>query len=221
MPSMGKITDVEKFLTKAKERFVLAQRAEDAWRPDCLDDWKFSSGEQWPQDIRTARVQDGRPCLTMNRFPTIVSQITNDERQQRPAVNVNPVGDGADRETADVFQGIVRHIEVRSDAEISRDQAFEQMVTGGFGHYRLLTEYVDDTFMQEILIASIQNPFLVYTDPLAQSPDGLTRNTASLLLILRPSSSRTSIQRRIFPRFRVGSRLATARRDGIRMVACA
>lgn len=167
---MGKITDVDKFLTKAKERFVLCQRAEDAWRPDCLDDWKFSSGEQWPQDIRTARVQDGRPCLTMNRFPTIVSQITNDERQQRPAVNVNPVGDGADRETADVFQGIVRHIEVRSDAEISRDQAFEQMVTGGFGHYRLLTEYVDDTFMQEILIASIQNPFLVYTDPLAHEP---------------------------------------------------
>lgn len=164
------ITSETDFLKKARERFELANRAEAAWRPDCLDDWMFSSGEQWPADIRTARVQDGRPCLTMNRFPTIIAQITNDERQQRPSVNVNPVGDGADKETADVFQGIVRHIEVRSDAEIARDTAFEQMVTGGFGHYRILTEYADDTFDQEIRISTIQNPFVVYTDPSACEP---------------------------------------------------
>src|SRR5690242_14304095 len=110
-----------KFLSKAKERFELANRAENSWRADSLDDWKFSVGEQWPADIRTARVQDGRPCLTMNRLPTIIAQVTNDERQQRPGVNVNPVGNGADRETAEIFQGIIRHIEVRSDAEIARD----------------------------------------------------------------------------------------------------
>ncbi len=155
------------FIEKAHDRFRFCAESEEFTRSKSLDDWKFRVGDQWPDDIRDNRQQDGRPCLTMNRIPQFTSQITNQQRQQRPAIKVNPVGDGADKETAEIEQGIVRHIEVRSDAEIPRDTAFEQMVIGGRGHYRILTEYEGDGFEQEIRIAKIDDPFTVFTDPAA------------------------------------------------------
>lgn len=154
-------------MEQAHERFRFCAESEEYTRSKSLEDWKFRVGDQWPDDIRDTRQQDGRPCLTMNRIPQFTSQVINEQRQQRPAIKVNPVGDGADKETAEIEQGIVRHIEVRSDAEIPRDTAFEQMVIGGRGHYRILTEYEGDGFEQEIRIAKIDDPFTVFTDPAA------------------------------------------------------
>lgn len=154
-------------MEQAHEHFRFCAESEEYTRSKSLEDWKFRVGDQWPDDIRDTRQQDGRPCLTMNRIPQFTSQVINEQRQQRPAIKVNPVGDGADKETAEIEQGIVRHIEVRSDAEIPRDTAFEQMVIGGRGHYRILTEYEGDGFEQEIRIAKIDDPFTVFTDPAA------------------------------------------------------
>lgn len=157
----------DKFLKTAHDRFQLCAEAEETQRQKSLEDWRFRIGEQWPDDIKAKRYQDGRPCLTMNRIPQFLSQITNEQRQQRPSPRVNPVGNGADKETAEILEGIIRHIEVRSDAEVPRDTAFEQMVTGGIGHYRIMTEYDGDGFEQEICICKIPDPFKVFTDPAA------------------------------------------------------
>jgi hypothetical protein len=161
-----------KFLNLARDRFHLAAEAESIARKDGLDDLEFRVGNQWPYDIQNARTIDGRPCLTMNRLPAIIRQVTNEQRQSRPSIQVNPVGDGADKDTAEIIQGIIRHIEVISDAEIAYDTAFEHMVTIGFGFFRVLTEYISDASDdQEILIKRIKNPFSVYFDPAATEPD--------------------------------------------------
>src|SRR6267142_5598380 len=116
---------VRKFLALAGERFKEAKDAESVYRKDCLDDLKFSIGgkNQWPATIRAQREDDGRPCLTMNRSGQFVNQVTNSQREQRPSVNVNPAGDGATVETAEILQGIIRHIELRSEAEVAYDTA--------------------------------------------------------------------------------------------------
>ncbi len=121
----------EKFMRLALERFQLAAEAEQRTRTDALDDLEFRSGKQWPDDITTQRGLDGRPCLTINRLPPIIRQVTNEQRQQRPSIQINPVGSGADQDTAEIIQGIIRHIEVNSDAEIAYDTAFESAVTIG------------------------------------------------------------------------------------------
>ncbi len=87
---------VRKFLQLAVERFKLAAEATAASRAEALDDLEFRIGKQWPADIEKQRTIDGRPCLTMNRLPQFIRQVTNEQRQQRPAIQVNPVGDGAD-----------------------------------------------------------------------------------------------------------------------------
>jgi hypothetical protein len=159
------------FLRTAKERFQLAAEAEAKVRDAALDDLKFLAGDQWPDNIQTSRTIDGRPCLTINRLPSIKRQITNEQRQQRPSIQVNPVGSDSDVDVAEVEQGIIRHIEVISDAEIAYDTGFEMMVTGGFGFWEIITDYLDDkSFDQEIYIKRIKNPFTIYFDPACIEP---------------------------------------------------
>lgn len=162
----------EAFIRLAKERFKLCAEAEQYNRKEALDDLEFRAGKQWPDDIQNERNMDKRPCLTMNHIPQYIRQITNEQRQQRPAIQVNPVGDGADVDTAEIIQGIIRHIEVNSDADIAYDTAFEHMVTSGFGYWRIVTDYADyKSFDQELCIKRIKNPFTVYFDPAAVEPD--------------------------------------------------
>jgi hypothetical protein len=162
---------VKKFLRLAQTRFKLAAEAEAHGRAEALDDLSFRVGEQWPKDLELERQLDGRPCLTMNRLPAVIRQVTNEQRQQRPTVQVNPVGDGADVDTAEIFQGVIRHIEVISDAEIAIDSAFDHMVTCGFGDWRVITEVIDEEAnQQELKVKKIKNSFAVYWDPAAVEP---------------------------------------------------
>jgi hypothetical protein len=153
-------------------------------REDELDDLRFMAGSpdnqwQWPQDVLATRgsVQgqtvNARPCLTINKLPQHVRQVTNDQRQNRPAGKVIPVDDKADIEVAEVFDGIVRHIEYISDADVAYDTACDNQVTYGEGYFRILTEYCDEnTFDQDLRIGRIRNSFSVYMDPTIQDPCG-------------------------------------------------
>jgi hypothetical protein len=162
----------KEFLALALDRFKLAIEAEATLRRDALDDLQFSIGEQWPSDIKADRQLNGRPCLTVNVLPQFIKQVTNEQRQQRPAGTINPVGDGADIDTAEILQGVVRHIEVGSDAEVADDYAFEYMVRVGFGYERLDTRLIQGSKSdQEICVRLIRNPFCVYVDPNAQELD--------------------------------------------------
>lgn len=168
--------DVAAFIGKAMSRFKIAAEASAKSREESLDDLKFITGEQWPNNIKNDRGLDGRPALTINRCPTIIRQVTNQEREKRPATQVNPVGGGADQDTAEVLQGIIRHIEVQSEGEIAYDDAFESMVGIGFGYWRIYPEFINDpdghpSFDQELKIARVKNPFCVYFDPACVQPD--------------------------------------------------
>jgi hypothetical protein len=116
---------------------------------------------------------NARPCLTINKLPQHVRQVTNEQRQNRPSPNVIPVDDDADVEVAEIFDGMIRHIEYMSDADVAYDTACDNQVTYGEGYIRILTEYCDETsFDQDIKIGRIRNSFSVYMDPTIQDPCG-------------------------------------------------
>jgi len=116
---------------------------------------------------------NARPCLTINKLPQHVRQVTNDMRQNRPGAKVIPVDDKADVKVAEIFNGMIRHIEYISDADVAYDTACENQVAYGEGYIRLLTEYCDDdTFDQDIKIGRVRNSFSVYMDPTIQDPTG-------------------------------------------------
>lgn len=150
----------------ALERFKLAADADEAWRQDCLDDLTFSTGDQWPLTIQTIREKDGRPCLIMDQIQQSIRLVCNQYRQQPPSITVNPVGNGADVDTAEILQGMIRHIEVNCDAQVSYEEVHEGIVRCGFGNLRVRNDYSnDDSEDQEIILESTRNQFSVYWQP--------------------------------------------------------
>jgi hypothetical protein len=167
----------EDILAEAKERFRLAEEAERDIRLEALDDIRFSLGEQWEPQIKQQRELDRRPCLTINRLPQAIHQITNDQRQNRPSIKVSPVDDGADKDTAEIYQGLIRNIEYQSNADTAYDTAFDFSVRGGFGFFRVVSEYCDPmSFDQDLRIIRVKNPFTCFLDPYSREPDGSDAN---------------------------------------------
>jgi len=171
-------------LTVARSRLDMAVASLAESREDEMDDLRFYAGSpdnhwQWPADVLATRgaVQgqtiNARPTLTINKLPQHVRQVTNDMRQNRPGAKVIPVDDNADVQVAEVFNGMIRHIEYISDADVAYDTACENQVAYGEGYIRILTEYCDpNTFDQDIKIGRVRNSFSVYMDPLIQDPTG-------------------------------------------------
>jgi hypothetical protein len=171
-------------LATARSRLDQAVDALSESREDEIDDLRFYAGSpdnqwQWPADVLATRgaVQgqtiNARPTLTINKLPQHVHQVTNDMRQNRPGAKVIPVDDNADVQVAEVLNGMIRHIEYISDADVAYDTACENQVAYGEGYIRILTEYCDpNSFDQDIKIGRIRNSFSVYMDPLIQDPTG-------------------------------------------------
>lgn len=160
-------------LREAQERLQTVLNAEGENRQAAEADLKFAAGDQWPVDVRNERELEARPCLTINKLPAFINQITNNQRQSRPQIKVHPVDGGADVEKAKVITGLIRHIENNSSAESAYDTAFDFAVRMGWGYWRIVTDYVDDnSFEQDIFIRRIRNPFSVYFDPNSSEPDG-------------------------------------------------
>lgn len=168
----GKKSDDAELLARARKRFERCIQGEEENRKSGLDDLKFKAGQQWPPDVMAQRATDKRPCLTINKLPTFVHQITNDQRQNRPGIDVAPVGEKGDRDVAKMYKGMIRAIERDSSADIAYDTAFDNAVSNGWGYFRLLTEYEsDDSFNQVLVIKRVRNPFTVYLDANCQEPD--------------------------------------------------
>ncbi len=182
-PAATKTDDRDK-MNQMRDRLRMAISCYAESREDELDDLRFMAGSpdnqwQWPQDVLATRgsVQgqtvNARPCLTINKLPQHVRQVTNEQRQNRPSAKVIPANVLADQEFAEVLNGMIRHIEYMSDADVAYDTACDNQVTYGEGYIRLLTEYCDeDSFDQDIKIGRVRNSFSVYMDPLIQDPTG-------------------------------------------------
>jgi hypothetical protein len=163
----------EDIIKEAKSRFKIAVEAENENHREGLNDLEFLKGNQWPAAQRQQREAEGRPVLTINKLPTFLQQITNDQRQNRASIKVSPVSEEATTDVADIIQGAIRHIEYDSAADVAYDTAVNSSASNGFGFWRLVTEYeAGATFDQKLMVKRIRNAFTVHMDPASQEADG-------------------------------------------------
>lgn len=158
------MTDERKFMDLARERFRMAAEEEGDIRREAQTDLEYVSGEgQWHPEIKRAREASGRPALTFSKLHTYIQSVANEARQNKPQPKVNPIGGGATTDVANVLNGILRHIQYRSQADVAFDTALDYSAGGSFGFVRFTTEYCDQkSFDQEIRILTVQDPFSVY-----------------------------------------------------------
>lgn len=169
-------------LARIRDRLKLMQEADHHNRQEALVDMKFLHlpGEQWEPSVRAAR--GNRPCYEFNKTRIKAKRVVNEMRANRPSGKVRATEDN-DRETAKVIEGIGRNILSVCDFDTTADYAGEYQVGAGLGAWRIITEYGEDSFDQDILVKPIANPFNLYWDP--ASVDPLHRDAADWCLLDR------------------------------------
>lgn len=153
-------------IKEAQERFEESEDGSNFNRRTAEDDIKFARlSEQWPNDIKKAREQDSRPCLTINKLPAMIRQVINEARQNKPGIVVSPIDNGADPDTAEVITGLIRSIERNSNADVAYDTAIDNSASCGFGFFQLSIVDADNTsFDKEARIETVPNPLSVHWD---------------------------------------------------------
>ncbi len=166
--------EFQNILDTAKDLFG---QAESGWRQQrlqSLDDMKFYHGKQWDdQLLQVARLRK-EPTLQVNRLPTFVKQVENEMRQREMAITIAATDAEGSEDTANIFTGIIRGIEQRSNAKARYIHAAGEngALVPGIGYVKVCVDYASDTgFEQDIYIDQVDDPFKVLPDPASMQPD--------------------------------------------------
>lgn len=158
-------------LSEVRQQYDLCTEHEQSLREQAAEDLKFVNvpGEQWEEAQKKKRGK--RPCYEFNLLRQHVRQVEGDQRQARPSIKVRAVEDD-DAEGAELRQGLIRNIEAQSNAERAYDTGFQFAAEGGFGCWRVVTEFSrDDGFDLDIRIREVRDPFAMWFDPAAVEYD--------------------------------------------------
>ena len=163
----------DKIVKQALERFELAEEAETAFRRASAEDLEFIAGNQWNQQAKANREAAGLPCYTVNKVAEYLRHITNEMRQNKPTIQVDPTNGDASKDVANIVAGLIKHIEYDSAADTAYDTASWYAAATGLGYIRIVSEYEDyTTDNQKLMIKTVENPATVFMDPTVKLPDG-------------------------------------------------
>jgi hypothetical protein len=158
-------TEKEEFLATARKRFAAAAEDEKHLRDKFVSDLKFASpdgDDQWDPLVKMQREAAGRPAMSFPRCHTFVQQVSNEARQNKPQIKFSPRLD-ADKDTADIYEGLARYIQYTSEAQIAYETAIEYSAGGSFGYYRFLTDYADDEGDElDLKVVPVLDPLTIY-----------------------------------------------------------
>ena len=176
---MARLSDAD-LLKEIRENYRRCEAWESTARQNFIKDMKFGNGDaynlwQWPDAVQSARNAPGaeKPMLTVNKTAQHCLQIINDARQNKVGVQIRPVGGDATQAAATLYEGLIRHIEYKSNATLAYEAAMYTAVFGGIGYVRLHVDYCDeDSFDQDLFIRRVADPLTVMLDPDIQEYDG-------------------------------------------------
>jgi hypothetical protein len=130
-------------------------------------DMRYVAGDPWDPADRAQREDAGRPCISLDEINQYINQYNNNLRQNKRAIQLMPIGNGANDKDATRRESIIRGIENQSnapsDAYITAAEAAAQ---GGYGFALIRTEYKDSkSFDQSIVIQRVADPDTILLNP--------------------------------------------------------
>lgn len=101
---------------------------------------------------------NGKPRYTFDMTSPIVDQHMRQIEESAFDIRVSPAGGQATKETAQVYDGVIRNIENMSNAGHIYKAVARGMIASGFDAMRVVQKYVDsDSFDQDLIIEHIPN----------------------------------------------------------------
>lgn len=178
---MSKKESDKDLLATFKSWFKLVADVEAKQRQRENDDLRFQVGEfQWDPKAYKERMGDsdlgtsGRPTLSISLTKQPMQLVKNQIDNADLGVEVHPVSEKAEKETAEAAEGLYMRIQRDSNAGQARGWASDRAIQCGRGWYQIVTQYDengDHELDQEIVIKRILDGSCVGMDPSAQEPD--------------------------------------------------
>jgi len=157
--------NIRDILDRAKKRFKKIIDNESEVREQMKSDLDSYYSDLWGSVApgwREMMERYDRPVLEMNRMQPIIRRVINDVINMEPEIKAL-ARNTTDKEKSDNRQGVIRHIMYNSDAQDAIGLACLHAAIMGRGHFRILTQYVNDsTNAQEIIFEPIKRPLNVY-----------------------------------------------------------
>jgi len=176
--------------------------ATDAWadiRDAAQVDMRIVGGDTWEPADRQVREDAMRPCSSYDEIGQYINQVINDVRQNKRAIKVTPLGNGANDQSAQLRADLYRQIEYRSNAQQAYTTMFENAVQRSYGYLRWKPRYVSARSRhQELLIEPVMNPDLVTPDP-----DGLKPDLSDIKFLFLQESWAKAEFKKAFPKAKV------------------
>lgn len=172
----------------ALEHFKQAYEAEkDDW-DDFREVENFLAHDQWPEGIRRAREEAGRPCLTLDHLNKYVRHVINSGLMRSRDVRVMPMSGDADDEVGNKLAGLIRQILQTSSSKISYERGLRHSCGKGKGYWNTKVVDIAGTDLQEIQVRPIRDPRMVLFDPTCEYPDG---RDAEFVFVLKKLSEKS------------------------------
>lgn len=181
-------------LEELRERFTYATNEWRDIRAEAKRDMRFVGGDPWEPKDRKAREDAGRVCLSLDELHQYYNQLINDVRANPRAPKFDPIGNGANDQTAQFYADKMREIEYRSQAQIAYTTAFQNAVHQGYGWIRFNTRYAPKSMDLDLWIEELPNPDLIVGDP-----DALRPSSSDQKFLFNLTSRSTKEFRREFP----------------------
>lgn len=176
---------------------------EDLQRKAEAEEEAFEGEDMWDEAARTARAEHvdpetgdlipAKPTLEAHLLDQNVQQVLSEGRRARLALTVKPKAGIANTKISGYYKGLVRSIQVDSNATVQRLWGLERAIKLGRGGYRVVADYASDgDFDLDLIIERILDYSQVWWDPYAQHP---ARKDAEWCLEEQPMSEATRKRR--------------------------
>ena len=124
----------------------------------------FVMGDQWREDESKLFERYNKIPLTFNKLGALMNHMLGDQMQNTPGLQIYP-DDNVPVKTAEVRAAIVKNIALDSDSKTVYQTAYWQAIVGGYGAYRIGTEYRNKrSFEQNIKVYEFTDPTKCYWD---------------------------------------------------------
>ncbi len=124
----------------------------------------FVMGDQWREDESKLFERYNKIPLMFNKLGVLMNHLLGDQIQNTPNLQILPDED-IPVPTAQARAALIKNISLNSDAKTVYQTAYGQAIVGGYGAFRISTEYLhDDSFDQEIKFYDFEDPNRCYWD---------------------------------------------------------
>jgi hypothetical protein len=146
------------------------------------DQKALSTTGPWDDADIAERKKLGRPCIHLDQISQYSFALINEVRSNPIAIKVDPSGEGANDDTAELRAKRIRAIEYESNAQAAYQTAFESCANHSFGYFGVVIEYKTwDSDQRQIKFRTFKNSYSVLMDPDCKESDGSDMKGAFVL----------------------------------------